>query len=169
MSLAPSQQRHLVEITRHWLEQAEVHFGRKLEPVEVRLDLRGRSAGQYRSHPHPIIRYNPEMAAAQFGAFCARTPPHEVAHHAVAQHHGLDGVKPHGPEWQAVMTAFGLEPSRCHEFDLSRVTTRRQRRFRYRCACREHELSATRHNRILRGEQCYSCRNCGEVLVLAEK
>jgi len=62
------------------------------------------------------------------------------------------------------MTAFGLEPSRCHEFDLAQVSTRRQRRFRYRCDCREHELSATRHNRILRGEQRYSCRKCGREL-----
>jgi SprT protein len=162
--LTPRQQARLVELTEHWLTRAQELGSRKLAPVELRFDLRGRSAVQYRTHPHPIIRYNAEMAAAQFQAFCQRTPPHEVAHHLVAQLHGSRRVKPHGPEWQWVMESFGLEPSRCHDYDLEQVQVRRQRRFRYRCGCREHELSATRHNRILRGQQHYLCRSCGEAL-----
>lgn len=166
--LTREQQSHLVELTRHWLDRAQELFSRELEPVALRFDLRGRSAGQYRTHPHPIIRYNAEMAAAQFEAFCQRTPPHEVAHHLVAQLYGSRRVKPHGPEWRAVMEAFGVEPSRCHDYDLEQVSVRRQRRFRYRCGCREHQLSATRHNRILRGEQSYQCRSCGKILTRAE-
>ncbi len=167
--LNEAQRKRLLAVTRHWLRQAEAHCQRTLAAVEVRFDLKGAAAGQYRSHPEPCIRYNPGLAAHQFDAFCARTPPHEVAHHVVAQLNPNRRVRPHGPEWQSVMRTFGLEPSRCHDYDLGSVPMRRQRRYRYRCACREHELSATRHNRILRGEQCYSCRNCGEVLVLAEK
>lgn len=164
-SLNEAQRKRLLALTRQWLERAETHWGRPLEPVEVRFDLKGAAAGQYRFHPRPCIRYNAELAAQQFEAFCARTPPHEVAHHVVARFHEGRRVRPHGPEWQSVMRAFGLEPSRCHDFDLEGVTTRRQRRYRYRCACREHELSATRHNRMVRGERIYICRSCGEALV----
>ncbi|HIE54013.1 MAG TPA: hypothetical protein EYP90_02330 [Chromatiaceae bacterium] len=151
-------------MTEQWLERARRRYGAKIEPVEIRFDLRGLAAGQYRNHPVPLIRFNAELASRQFEAFCRLTPPHEVAHHVVDQLQGPGNVRPHGREWQAVMREFGLEPSRCHDFDIRSASIRRQRRFRYRCACRTQELSATRHNRILRGERYYFCRVCGERL-----
>ncbi len=157
-------QAELVALTHRWLERAERWCGQPLAPVEIRFDLQGAAAGQYRAFPLPCIRYNMAVAAAQFETFRSQTPPHEVAHHVVAQLHGERGVKPHGKEWWAVMNAFGVAPRRCHEFDLDGVPVRRQRRFRYRCACREHELSATRHNRVRRGRARYFCRACGEAL-----
>ena len=166
--LSAKQRERIGQVTEHWLHQARLLYRTEFDTPELRFDLRGLSAGQYRFHPHPIIRFNAEMAARQFEAFCHRTPPHEVAHHIVARLHGFGGVRPHGHEWQEVMRAFGLEPTRCHQFDTSGMSRRRQRRFRYRCGCREHELSATRHNRVQRGEQRYSCRHCGEVLVTIE-
>ncbi len=167
-ALSRQQQQRLVELVEYWLHQAERHWELRYQPVEIRFDLRGRAAGQYRSHPKPCIRFNAVLAASQFEAFCEQTPGHEVAHHVVEQLYPDKRVRPHGREWQAVMHSFGLDPRRCHEFDLSNVPQRLQRRFPYRCGCREHQLSATRHNRILRGEANYYCRQCGESLRAVE-
>ena len=42
---------------------------------------------------------------------------HETAHAIVHERYGLRGafgkIKPHGPEWKAVMRDLGLEPKRC--------------------------------------------------------
>ncbi len=153
-----------MSLVEHWLREAEHHWQLPFEPLEIRFDLRGRSAGQYRSHPKPCIRFNADMAAAQFEAYCRQTPGHEVAHHVVFRLYPGVRVRPHGPEWQAVMRSFGLDPRRCHDFDMDSIPQRRQRRFRYRCGCREHELSATRHNRVLRGAATYHCRQCARPL-----
>ncbi len=162
--LTRSQRRQIVTLTRGWLERAEVLMGQEFAPVQVRFDLCGAAAGQYRIHPAPCIRYNAALAARQFEDFCARTPPHEVAHHVVAQLHGHCGARPHGPEWRAVMRRFGLQPERCHDYDLSGLQVHRHRRFHYRCDCGTHALSATRHNRVQRGERSYFCRRCGKRL-----
>jgi len=163
-SLTLEQKEQLFELTRHWLAEADNLWSRSFSPLKVRLDLRGLAAGQYRSGPFPLIRYNAEMAAIQFQAFCQRTPPHEVAHHVVHQLHGDRGIRPHGPQWQEVMAAFGVEPSRCHDYRLDNLSRRRQKRYRYCCQCQEHDLSANRHNRVLRGEQTYLCRRCRQPL-----
>jgi SprT protein len=158
----------LTEATRYWLEKAGILLDRHFDLPLIRFDLRGQAAGQYRSHPRPCIRYNLILATAQFDAFLERTPGHEVAHYIIDQLHPHRRTRPHGPEWRRLMQDLGLDASRCHVFNLDAVTTHRQRRFSYRCACREHHLSATRHNRILRGQAEYRCRSCGKVLVSAQ-
>ena len=70
-----------------------------------------------------------------------------------------------GAEWRAVMEAFGVAPRRTSDFDLSDLPIRRERRFGYRCGCAEHQLSATRHNRVVRGQSRYRCRSCGQQLI----
>ena len=154
----------LAEATAYWVEQAARLTGRRFALPHIRFDLKGRAAGQYRSHPHPCIRYNLELASQQFDAFLDRTPGHEVAHYVIHQMHPGRRVRPHGPEWRKLMENLGLDPSRCHEFDMSKVPTRRQRRFPYRCRCQTHELSATRHNRIRRSQAEYRCKRCGQRL-----
>ena len=152
-------------LTLYWKQQAEAILKRPLPLLEIRFDLRGRAAGQFRSQPKPCIRYNMQIACRQFEAFCLRTPPHEVAHFAVYEVYGRK-VRPHGQEWKALMNAFGCDASATHDFDLEQVTVRRQKRYSYRCACRVHLLSATRHNRVMRDDAEYRCRACGERLRL---
>jgi len=61
---------------------------------------------------------------------------------------------------------FGVEPERTHRFDARLVPARRQRRWRYRCACREHELTTVRHRRVEKGAR-YLCRACRQTLAFA--
>lgn len=135
------------------------------DPV-VRFDLRGLAAGQMRASGRGRleIRFNLTLARRAPDIFLAQTVPHEVAHSVVWHLFGR-AAKPHGPEWRAVMHQLGVsDPRRCHSFEVPEHTARRQRRWPYRCACREHWLSTTRHLRVQRGQQIYSCRECGSVL-----
>jgi SprT protein len=108
------------------------------------------------------IRYNLQMASLQPERFLSETVTHEVAHLLTWLLHGRN-ARPHGPEWQSMMRFLGIEsPRRCHDF-RGGEPARRQRRWSYRCACRTHHLSTTRHNRIQKGAR-YQCAACGGAL-----
>lgn len=157
------QQAH--ELTERFLAQAR-GMGIDIPPVRLRFDLRGTTAGQaiLRDPRQPEIRLNAQLLAENGAEFLNRTIPHEVAHLAAYYRKGRRPQRPHGPEWQALMQSFGLVPERCHRYDVSRARVRRLITHTYRCACRTHELSSIRHNRIGRGETRYHCRSCGQEL-----
>jgi SprT protein len=93
------------------------------------------------------------------------TIPHEVAHYVVHCLHGLHRVKPHGPEWRSVMMDFGADATVTGDFDLTGIPSRRHRRWRYHCDCREHHVSSRRHNAVAQGRARYACRLCNGELV----
>ena len=132
--------------------------------VPVQFDLRGRAAGMFKAHgKRAWLRYNPWIFAKYYDEHFSGTIPHEVAHYIVHELYGY-GVQPHGMEWQGVMGLFGADPGVTFNADLSGVPQRRQRTHPYRCDCREHEVSSTRHNRMARGAASYLCRYCNTTL-----
>ncbi len=153
-------QRQAKAQTLELLLQAQDQFKIRLPEVRITFDLRGRSAGMLRlpRSGAAVIRYNAQLLTENDPQFIAQTIPHEVAHLVAMTLHGR-GIRPHGAEWKAVMEAFGAAPERCHQFDVSRPSRRRLRRFTYQCNCREHQLSSIRHNRAQRGTR-YLCRHC---------
>jgi SprT protein len=141
---------------------------RDFAPIPVTFDLRGRSAGMYRVRNGRCgIRYNPYIFAKFFEDNLAVTVPHEVAHYVTDMLYGLQRIRPHGVEWQAVMRSLEAEPRAYGDYDLSGVPVRRQRRFTYACGCATHRLTTQRHNKVRRGESLYRCRRCGVPLVFA--
>jgi SprT protein len=159
--LSPQQRQRVVEVTGETIAQASVLFGRAFAEIPVTFELRGRAAGMYRVHRgRRMIRYNPYLFARYFSDNLANTVPHEVAHYVTDILYGLRRVRPHGPEWQAVMRAFGVQPAVTCNYDLDGIPVRRQRRFSYRCACTTHSLSTVRHKRVQNGQARYSCRRC---------
>ena len=170
-SLADQLSDRLRSETERYLDLAAPIFkqARKRKPrVELRFDLKGLSAGQMVKRGRSFaIRYNLAMAAQQPDRFIHETVPHEVAHVVVNVCWGR--TRPHGDEWRSVMSHFGFEKaSRCHEFEVEKLASRSQRRWPYRCSCTTHQLSTTRHNRVLRQQQQYLCRKCGEKLIFSE-
>jgi len=140
-------------------------YGAPLPDPLIRFDLRGQSAGQVQWHAgrKPLLRYNLDIARRHETDFLTTTVAHEVAHLVTAACHGR--TRPHGSEWRAVMRLLGIEsPQRCHQYALDEVVVKRQRRWRYLCNCRNHELSTTRHKRMQDGTTRYHCRICGTVL-----
>lgn len=157
-----SQQAAVVDATGTWIARAGALYGRCFEPVPVLFDLKGRASGMYRvQRGIRVIRYNPWLFARYPADSLAVTVPHEVAHYIVDRLFGLGRVRPHGPEWRAVMLGFGVKPTATTRYDLDGIPARRQRRYAYRCECLVHQLSTRRHNLILRGEASYHCRRCG--------
>jgi SprT protein len=159
------QRQHVVATTATYLTQAEAAFGRRFTEIPVLFDLTGRAAGMYRvRNDQRVIRYNPYIFAKAFAENLLTTVPHEVAHYVVDILRGERKVRPHGPEWRAIMSAFGADPARSHAYDLTGVPVRTQRRHPYRCACTTHHLTTRRHYQVLRGTMTYHCRRCGQAL-----
>lgn len=154
----------MLDKTRTLIASAENHFNIRLNPPEIRFDLRGKAAGMVVFKPlrKPLIRYNAVMLSENGQDFLHQTVPHEVAHLVARVLHGVK-IRPHGREWQSIMSKFGAKPIRCHNFSTQGIPTRRMRYFPYRCSCRNHQLSAIRHRRTLSGVT-YLCRTCGSPL-----
>jgi SprT protein len=167
-AIGENRQELVREATRHFIREAQGIFSRRFEPVAVLFDLSGTSAGMFKVQGrHCCIRYNPWIFAGHFEEHLADTVPHEVAHFIVHEVFGRRGVKPHGEEWRTLMVAFGANPRATFQLDLEGIPCRRQRTHAYRCDCQQHEVSTTRHNRILRGAGRYHCRHCEAELVYA--
>ncbi len=160
--------RQVVDETARYIASAEEVLGRRFERIPVLFDLRGASAGMFRAAGRRReIRYNPWIFAKYWEVNIASTVPHEVAHYIVHEVYGPGRVKPHGQEWQALMHYFEADPEVTFKLDLADIPQRRQRTHPYRCDCRDHAVSTTRHNRMLKGKGQYLCRYCNGRLVYA--
>lgn len=162
------ERRAVIDATERCIRRANDLLDTAFEPISVRFDLRGRSAGMYRVlRGERAIRYNPWLFAKFYAENLAATVPHEVAHYLTDCVYGYRNVRPHGPQWRNMMHLLGVEASVHCTFDLQGIPVRRYRRIRYVCRCREHALTSVRHNRIQHKGARYYCRVCRTELVLA--
>jgi len=160
-AIGKTQQSLVISQSHDYIARAETLFQRKFAPVEILFDLMGGTAGMFRVRQrHQQIRYNPWLFAKYFDENLASTVPHEVAHYIVHKLYSPRRMRPHGEEWQVLMVAFDAEPTVTGNYDLCGIPQRRQRRFNYRCDCRQHELSTRRHNQVISGNSSYQCRDC---------
>ncbi len=139
---------------------AEAHFGRRFERPRVTLDLKGQRAGvAYLARN--LLRFNGQMYRENTEDFLKQTVPHEAAHLIADAVYGA-GIRPHGAEWQNLMTGlFGLPAKRCHDYP---VQARRSTRYFYQCGCPGPiPFTAQRHAWVGRGRR-YLCRRCGDML-----
>ena len=154
-------QQQAVDTVNFYIDLANEVFNRNLPKIPVNFNLRGRVAGMCRTTLlEAEIRLNRVLLEENGQAFLDRTPGHEVAHYVTYRIYG-PRCKPHGREWKHVMGKLGLDSTRCHSFDTSnsRCVRRRQQRYEYTCGCRSHNLSQTRHNKVMRGFM-YRCKFC---------
>lgn len=155
---------HKVEECYHIAEQ---HFNRHFERCTVNFDLTGTCAG--RAHyTANRIRLNPQMLINHESEFIDQTVPHEVAHLLAFQVYG-SRIKPHGSHWKKTMLVLGVEPTRCHNYDLSKVDVRRKTKYHYACGCpnRNHIVSSVLHNRMIDG-RVYRCTSCKTPLRMVQ-
>lgn len=121
----PEQMRALlhecIDVTYHWIAECNKRFDLSIPKLRVEFTLKGRTAG-LACITEGFIKYNPTLLRENTDDFLQRTPPHEVCHFAAYAKHGF-GIKAHGEEWKSMMWALGVENSRCHSFDCSRVPT----------------------------------------------
>lgn len=170
------QQLRVADEVERLIKQAAQRYGQYFENIDVLFNLRGKAAGMYRVkksrswlNPYPTferhIRFNPWLFAKYPEDSWSNTIPHEVAHYIADCRFGLANIRPHGREWQQIMTDFGAEPSVTVQYDLSDIPTRKQRKYTYHCGCREVQISAIRHHRMSTHQQQYRCRDCSQMLV----
>lgn len=166
--IAQAQECEVLERTENYIVQAEQHFERTFDRIPVLFDLKGQTAGMFKMlGERRWIRYNPWIFGKYFTENLSDTVPHEVAHYIVHEVYGRRGGKPHGPRWQALMAHYDADPGVTFNLNLEGIPQRRQRTHPYWCGCRPHDVSTTRHNRILRGAGRYYCRACDGELVYA--
>ena len=165
-----------------WIAHANWLYGLSGEdqiPVpEVSFGLKGKTGGMVR---HTAIRSRIVVRDIRLNAdllerfprrMIAEVVPHEVAH-AVTRHLGGERyVRPHGPEWKAVMSDFGQAPRRCHSMRAYSASDQRHWRPMWwaGCACEPHFLvHEARAQRLLAGEpiQCFLCES-GVALLASE-
>lgn len=157
-------------------QKAEEHFQRKFDRIPVRYNLKGAVAGQYspigasKTNPEPHFRFNIPLALENALDFITDTVTHEVSHRIQREIYGYTRfgkkVRSHGPEWRSIMlNVFGIEPLRCHSYDVSATKAKRKKQDRhpFSCSCRVHHVSTTIKNRIRKGRD-YRCRICKSLL-----
>ena len=161
------QKRSVLQRNEFFVCEAERIFNRQFDRLPVLFDLHGSTAGMYKVlGKRRWIRYNPWIFAKYYEVNLADTVPHEVAHYIIDDVYGRR-AKAHGMEWKALMNRFGADPGVTFNLDLSDIPRRQQRTHAYNCLCRSHEVSSTRHNRVMRGRGIYHCRECDGELVFA--
>lgn len=143
---------------------AEQYFHRTFEMPSVQYNLRGVKAGVAYLQQN-TIKFNRTLLLENAEVFIQQVVLHELAHLIVYQCFGR--VKPHGQEWQNVMTElFHLPADTCHQFDVQSV---QGKTFSYRCSCQTHQLTVRRHNRIIKENVTYLCRKCHQKLVFVDE
>lgn len=164
--LETEQQEQIITATDAYISQASRLLQQSFEPIQVMFDLQGSAAGMYKvNKSQRMIRYNPYIFARYFSENLSITVPHEVAHYIVDCVYGLRSTRPHGKEWKNIMDLFNADASVTCQFDLNGLPRRHYQRFEYTCACRTHELTRIRHNRVLKGARYY-CRQCKQELTI---
>lgn len=164
------QKSEVIQQTEKFIRLAEKRFECRLPAIALKFDLKGRASGMYVvRNTVRYFRFNPYLFAKYFDEALTSTIPHEVAHYVTDVLYGINNIKPHGIEWQSVMQSFGIEPRATGRYDLTGIPVRRQKRFSYRCACMNHQVSSSRHNRMRKGKVAYFCRKCGDPIVPAKE
>ncbi|MEE4485587.1 SprT family zinc-dependent metalloprotease [Serratia ficaria] len=152
-------QQAVMRCLRDKLQLARQHFAVEFPEPKIIYQQRGTSAGTAWLQAWEI-RLNPVLLMENQQPFIDEVVPHELAHLLVFRQFGR--VAPHGREWRWMMESVLRVPaSRTHQFEIASVQSKT---FPYRCGCQRHQLTVRRHNRVLRGESEYRCRQCGEKL-----
>ena len=158
--LTASIKQQAVERINECYAQAEAKLDSRFKRPEVLFNQRGKIAGSARLQTNQI-RLNSKLMMDNPETFLEEVIPHEICHLLTYQLHGR--VKPHGEEWRYLMQfLFGLAPKARHKMDVSKVEGKT---FLYQCGCGPIPLSIRRHNKVVRNQQQYVCRQCRETLV----
>lgn len=88
------------------------------------------------------------------------TTIHEMAH-LLTEH--KYGTMDHGHRWKWMMNLMGVnEPKRCHNYKSK--STRKVRKFEYKCDCSTHSCGIIIHNKMQKGYQTRTCASCDSTL-----
>lgn len=160
MSLSSQYKTQIQEQVVSCYQLAQDYFSRPFTLPEILFSQRGKIAGSARLQTNQL-NFNPVLLEDNLPHFIQSVVPHEISHLLVYELYGR--VRPHGTEWQAIMrNVFNQPATTRHKMDVSKVEGKT---FNYRCACSTVALSIRRHNKVIRHQQQYRCRKCGDILI----
>jgi SprT protein len=139
------------------IETAEAKYG-KIGPVEIRCDIRGKTAGYAGwktnrwtgENSNFFLRFNREAIAKHWDEMVQVTIPHEVAHLVCAAHPELGG-RDHNWKWAQIDRSLGGNGERCHNMELT--PGRKTARYVYKDSLgREMTVGPKHHAALQRGK-----------------
>ena len=139
------------------IETAEAKYG-KIGPVEIRCDIRGKTAGYAGwktnrwtgENSNFFLRFNREAIAKHWDEMVQVTIPHEVAHLVCAAHPELGG-RDHNWKWAQIDRSLGGNGERCHNMELT--PGRKTSRYVYKDSLgREMTIGPKHHAALQRGK-----------------
>lgn len=139
--------------------------GMSLYYPTIEFTLKGKTSGRawYQKH---MIELNIELLAHNKEEYFQRTIPHEVAHLAVYSIYG-NRASAHGREWKRIMMHLDAPVKRCHNYDMSVVSTARTyTRYAYVCETCSNttKIGIKQYNKLKRGAKYKN--SCGHVVTL---
>jgi len=161
--------------------RAERAFTRTFPRPKVLFTKRGQVAGTA-NHTKWVLNFNMVLLNENLEDFVHQTVSHEVAHLVTGVVYPDTRIsfdrfgrrtarRSHGSEWKSVMIMLGVNPDRCHDYDVSNARVGNKRKttsFDYKCnGCdRVLPMGKIRHNRQQSGEMNYAhCRGYKLTLV----
>lgn len=132
------------------IDAASEKYG-KMPRVEIRYDIRGRTAGMAGCRYSRLtgeaqdlyLRFNREAIAKNWDEMVKQTIPHEVAH-LVGYVHKRLGAKNHNWQWQQIDRSLGGTGERCHKMELT--PGRKTNRYIYKLPCGEEITVGPKHH-----------------------
>jgi predicted SprT family Zn-dependent metalloprotease len=147
--------------TNELIKVANNTFNIELPEVEIKFDLKGRSAGQaIRYGDKYTIRYNKDLIHNKsLLNMINDTVPHELAHIVLMF---TKWGKGHDNVWKRVCVKLGGNGERCHNEEVQ--SCRKTKKFEYKTQFGPSIIvSSTIHKRIQAG-RIYSARNSGRLI-----
>ena len=163
-----SRQSIILEKFNELVADANAMFNIQLPHIEVKFNLRGRSAGQAIAKrkfgsftTEYSVRFNRDMIEGSgFEHILEETVAHELAH-IVCYVTGKDNG--HGKVWKAVCIALGGSGARCHREEVTPARITEQ--FLYNTTCgKVVKVGKIRHNRIQNDGKVYRLNNGGSII-----
>ena len=134
------------------------------------VDIKRLGTTEGRAHADLKLEINPDYFSKYKEEMIRQIIPHEVCHNAAYHiYTRLQRVriKGHGREWANLMRMVGLQPDRCHNFDVSEAKLRQTKKYTTICdGCgAKYNIGAARYNKM--GEAArkyngnlYRCSRC---------
>lgn len=154
------------DLVKICIERAEELYG-PLPHIAVRLDLKGKSAGEAGrdARGQYFMRFNREAITKHWEDMVNNTIPHELAHVITIVKYGTCR---HDADWRHVTRSLGGSADRCHRYELTPAKTKTRFRFKYVTPKGIELLIGSKHHNMI---QSYSeswspitVRKTGEVV-----
>ncbi len=137
----------------------------QFQDPKICFDVKGTKGG-FADFKDMSIHFNLDLARTNGEVYINQTVPHEIAHLIDFQKYKGWG---HKRTWKMIMQyVFGLEPKRCHNYDVSEVKKKKYDTYIYACKCREHKVKSNMHKKIALNRSKYSCATCRMPIVFKE-